>query len=454
MNYKTYCKNHETVSIRIRIIGHRVRDGTDICEIAHHYSMHRNSVTNIMHLYEAGASPEFREKISSWTHLSQKEIETLWMFLLPLSRKPHSHPKQANLAEEAKTLSDFKQVKVGAKKLVMMLGRKKELWNLTIGRVKWIYKRNNLRVQKVRTKNGETRSLYNYRAIGAFEDMHYDTKVLADAKSLPEEIYDNFKNNEHLPLYEWNIIDVASRSRFIAYSRGKSSTFWLQFLVYTLSHLRYHGISRHIRVHTDGGVEFFSGSERKQWEWNTILAELDADIDCYNPNWDIRKNLIERSHRSDDEEFLIPFGASMKTRKQFMVQSQEYSDYWNTLRSHSGKGMEGRTPEEKLRALWIHNAWNILTFKVLHLDETFTLLQEHLEYFQFQLLLKSVPKERFISERKIWLDLLTRYPHMKSYAQNVLTYYQKSSVRYTYIIGIISYLSPISLDYTVPPDPK
>lgn len=104
-------------------------------------------------------------------------------------------------------------------------------------------------------------------------------------------------------------------------------------------------------MHTDGGSEFFSGSERKQREWNDILGELDADIDCYNPNWDVRKNLIERSHRSDDEEFLIPFGATMKTRKQFMAQSQEYSDYWNTLRSHSGKGMDGRTPKEKLRTL-------------------------------------------------------------------------------------------------------
>lgn len=70
-------------------------------------------------------------------------------------------------------------------------------------------------------------------------------------------------------------------------------------------------------------------------EWNKLLMELDAKIDCYNPNWDIRKNLIERSHRSDDEEFLIPFGESMKTKMQFMIQAQEYSDYWNKLRSHS-----------------------------------------------------------------------------------------------------------------------
>jgi hypothetical protein len=49
--------------------------------------------------------------------------------------------------------------------------------------------------------------------------MHFDTKELADAKSLPAEVYENLKHNKYLPLYEWNIIDVASRTRFTAYSR-------------------------------------------------------------------------------------------------------------------------------------------------------------------------------------------------------------------------------------------
>ena len=71
----------------------------------------------------------------------------------------------------------------------------------------------------MRTKNGETRSLYNYQTIGAFEDMHYDTNVLSDQKSLPGAVYENLKHNEHLPILEWNIMDVASRTRFIGYSR-------------------------------------------------------------------------------------------------------------------------------------------------------------------------------------------------------------------------------------------
>ena len=431
MSYKSFCKKGDTILARIQVIQHYVQDTMKKIDIAFKFSMGRNTVGTIMRIYESLAPPEFRKKIEWGDHFSLEELESsLCSFLAPESRKPHSHSKQVSKIEEEKILSDFGKVKVGAAKLVMMLWRKEELWSLTIGKVRWVYRRNSLRVQKVRTKNWETRSLYNYETIWAFEDTHYDTKEIADAHSLPKDIYENLKFNEHLPIYEWNIMDVASRGRFTAYSRGKSSTFWLQFLVYVLSHLRYHWIKTFIRVHTDGWSEFFSGSKKKQAEWNTILKELDAYIDCYNPNWDIRKNLIERSHRSDDEEFLIPFGGSMKTRKQFMIKAQGYGDYWNLSRGHSGKGMKGKTPEEKLLSLWIHNARDILTFKVLNLDESFYLLQEHLEYFLFQKLLRSTTREKFNSDRKTSLALITKYPHMRIYAQNVLTYYLISVMFY------------------------
>lgn len=171
-----------------------------------------------MKLYEALAPPWFRDKIVSGSHFSLEEIE-MSTFLLPESRKPHSHAKQASKSEEETIMKNFEKVKVGAKKLVTMLTRKQEISTLTLSKVRGVYKRNGFRVQKVRTKNGETRSLYNYQDISAFEDMHYDTKELADAKSLPTEVYENLKHNSHLPVYEWNIIDVASRSRFMAYSR-------------------------------------------------------------------------------------------------------------------------------------------------------------------------------------------------------------------------------------------
>lgn len=390
-------------------------------------------------IYESMAPPAFRQKILSGSHFSLEEIEGLCQFLLPQSRKPRSHKTQVDMSTEAKILSDFFTLHVGSKKLLMILSRKGEAreHNLTLWKIRWVYKRNHLRVQKIRTKNGETRALYNYRTLWAFEDIHYDTKEIADQKSLPEWVYKNLKYNENLPIYEWNIMDMASRSRFIAYSRGKSSTFWLMFIVLVISHLRYCGVAtaewwwHHIRLHTDWWAEFFSGSEKKQKEWNDLLSLLDASIDCYNPNWDIRKNVIERSHRSDDEEFLIPFGESMKTKEQFMIQAQEYSDYWNMKRPHSWHGMDGRTPEEQLikRGLPTTQVKRILQFKVLHLDESFSLLQEHIEYFYLQRDLRNLTDTTknplWREDRKGIIDCITKYPEkiLQDYAQNVLTYY-------------------------------
>lgn len=88
-----------------------------------------------MGIYEALAPPEFREKILSGAHFSLEEIERC-AFLLPGSRRPKTHSKKANAAEEAKIAADFMQVKVGAKKLLMMLERKKELGNLTLAKVR------------------------------------------------------------------------------------------------------------------------------------------------------------------------------------------------------------------------------------------------------------------------------------------------------------------------------
>lgn len=423
MNYKSYLKNHNDIIIKLRIIKHRIVDKLKVNEISEKYTMWRNTVTNIMRLYNSKASTELKKKLEQNISMSQIEIEKLWSFLLPKSRKPKSHSKQANSIEEKQIIDWYEKTKVWAKRLANNLTYRKEIWNLTLAKIKWVYKRKGFKSKKVRTVTWETRQLYNYEQIWAFDDWHYDTKILADSHSLPKEIYDNLKYNPELPLYERNIMFVWSRARFTWYSRWKSATFWLQFLVYVLSHLRYNWVSWFINIHTDWWVEFFSWSEKKQKEWNNILKELDSDIDCYNPNWDIRKNLIERSHRSDDEEFLIAFWTDMKTKNQFMDKAQDYNDYRNKSRIHSWKWMNNITPKQKLIDLWFHNADNILNFNVLYLDSHFYELQRHLEYFYLQRELKSTPLEKLKIDRKTSIDLITKYQHLQLYAQNVLTYY-------------------------------
>jgi hypothetical protein len=111
MSYKTYYSKWEIILARIRVIQYRIHDGMSIWDIASKFSMHLNTVRNIMNMYKAHAPPEFREKIISGAHFSLEEIEKC-TFLLPTSRRPKSHSKQASKEEEAKIITDFEKIKV------------------------------------------------------------------------------------------------------------------------------------------------------------------------------------------------------------------------------------------------------------------------------------------------------------------------------------------------------
>ena len=150
--------------------------------------------------------------------------------------------------------------------------------------------------------------------------------------------------------------------------------------------------------------------------------------------------MIERSYRSDDEELLIPFGHEFKTLDNFMKHWQEYNDYRNKKRWHSGHEMHWMTPKEKLLTMWFHQADKILDFKVLYLDSYFYSLQRHLEYFYFQRDLNSTPLERFKKDKKISIDLVTKYEHLKFYAQNVLTHYHFQKIFFFFFFPWLYFL--------------
>jgi len=83
-------------------------------------------------------------------------------------------------------------------------------FNLTLPKIKGIYRKHNLRVRKVKTKSKRNRPAFNYDAITVFGILLYDTKHILDKSALPPHIYDKFKLNPDLPIYEYNIIDVKS----------------------------------------------------------------------------------------------------------------------------------------------------------------------------------------------------------------------------------------------------
>jgi hypothetical protein len=457
MTYKESCKNGGDIITKLRVIKEVWSEHRPRWDVARQFGMHRNTVWPLIALFESQAPPEFKEKVKCGTSMTTLEIETLGAFLGNASRRPKGNKRCATRDEEQHILDTFESIGgVGSKRLHTHLSRsdrlcinpangtvmkkeERDIRTSIIGlshaaqptcitrcQIRWVLKRAGKKVQRVRVYNGTHKPLYNYELISAFEFLHYDTKVLADQKSLPLDVYRALKGNPAIPIYEWNIIDAKTRTRFLAYSRGHSSTFWLQFLIFVISHLRYCGIDFPIKIWTDNGAEFFSGCQTKKKEWNDILELLNAQIDSYHPNWDVRKNLIERSHRSDDEELLIPFWTDMATKERFLHHTKAYLTYWNTTRAHSGIGMHGMTPREKLLSLKIMWVNRILDFPTLILDDHFLILQEHLNYFQWQLKLKQTDIQLLQNDPKTKIDLTTCYPHLQGYAQNVFAYYRGS----------------------------
>ncbi len=280
----------------------------------------------------------------------------------------------------------------------------------------------------MRSANREHRSLYDYDALACFEKVHYDVKIITDKHALPLEIYDNFKLNPELPIIEWNFIDAKSRTRFIAYSHNRTAEFGLHFLLLVIQYLRAKNLiswELEIEIWVDNGSEFYSGSSWKKDEWNKLLKPLNAKTDSYNPGHDVRKNLIERSHKTDDEEFFIPRGNLITNKKDFLLEADHYVKYFNGARSHSGIKMHGMTPIEKLKSCGVYNANEVLKFPTIIMEDHIKDIKKANEIIRLNAVLEEYKlKYKTINfDQKTTSKIKNQFMHFSENAQKVLTQY-------------------------------
>jgi hypothetical protein len=183
---------------------------------------------------------------------------------------------------------------------------------------------------------------------------------------LPIEIYNKFKYScdndwviiKWFPKYELNVLEQNTRIRFIAYLTEIDSHLIMNFIEYVIQFIRWNKfLPAHIpiTIWMDWGTDFLSWSERKIAIYNKKIAYLNAEYYCYDWPKDTRKNLIERSHLSDDLEFFIPRWYSINTKRSFLTEAAKYQEYWNFHRQHTWRFMNNLTPIEKARQLWIYN---------------------------------------------------------------------------------------------------
>ena len=339
--------------------------------------------------------------------------------------------------ESVKKLFKDHGLKVGSNRMFTILKRhyagheqedEANVLSLTPWQLRGIYNRQELQPEKTRSSNGEVRRLYDYKSLYCFEKLHYDVKYVLDQHALPENIYKLFSHHD-IPKYEWNILDAKSRFRFLAYSYQRPSEFGLRFLAFAIQYLRYSLVAYHQKmlIGFDNGMEFCAGSKRKEEEWNQILSTVNAGIYSYNPHFDIRKNLIERSHLTDDEELYIPRGKYMETKEAFMKEARDYLYYWNYQRPHTGIGMSNRTPFEVLKKSGLTGAEKLLSFPVLILEDVIDALRRCMLSIEFEAYAKTHPEQiqKSQTDQKIQRDIENRF-YLPANAQNVLTYYRVS----------------------------
>ena len=96
---------------------------------------------------------------------------------------------------------------------------------------------------------------------------------------------------------------MATRVRFMALSYELSSFFGAVFLTLVLLWLRAHGVRWRVKVRMDLGSEFCGPPPKKQREWREALGVLGAEIEPSRKGMGPLQAVIERAHRSDDEQF-------------------------------------------------------------------------------------------------------------------------------------------------------
>ena len=99
-----------------------------------------------------------------------------------------------------------------------------------------------------------------------------------------------------------------------------------------------------------------------------FMAPLDITLLSIPKGQKEAQGFVERSHRTDDEEFYIPTLPYITYRKIFMISATNWVIYYNLKRSHGGREMDGKTPKEKIYELSLASSKAATSISPLLLD--------------------------------------------------------------------------------------
>jgi len=243
-----------------------------------------------------------------WVGLEKASEEIGEAGLKDRSRRPHSFYRKPPADVEQLVLEIFAKTNYGFRRIAQQLRRKYGI-KLSYGAVGKMLKRHNQYKPKIKITMRKTgRRYYNPLDFAPYEFLQADVKEVIDGDPLPTKTYTHLLElaKRGVPLDQFTALDIRTRIRFLADGQQKSLSNGWAFMVLVMPWLCSFGIKHKTIMQTDSGDEF-GGTDGKKIAWmNHLLGNLNAEITRLHKGRKEENGYVERSHKTDDEEFYIP----------------------------------------------------------------------------------------------------------------------------------------------------
>ena len=310
-----------------------------------------------------------RQVVRKWVRRYEQEGEE---GLRSRSRKPHRMPRRTEAEVEEKVWGLWQRYRYGRRRLAALLRR--EGIELSEHTIRHILRRKVPPEERRRRKRRHVvyPAHWVWEQEEPFRLFQVDAKDIADKGALGTALVTHLRR-AHLPRYQWTALEGRSRLRFLAYSYRLNRTNGFTFMILVLMWLRAFGVEGEVELQTDWGEEFGGDNpERVRQLSEQFLEPLGGKLCRYPKGRKQYNGRVERSHRTDDEEFYAPCLQSIPDVESFLKLSQRWEYVYNVVRPHQGKGMEGQPPLTVLKRLGYDGDERIALFPTILLDRIST----------------------------------------------------------------------------------
>ena len=304
-----------------------------------------------------------RQTVRKWVRRYEQEGEA---GLVDGSHRPHRCPRRVSEEIEQQVIAAREKTKYGRQRLALYLRRQGV--EVSPDTIRHILRRHGLVAKRAKRK-ALYPAAWSWEQEEPFQLIQVDTKDVRDKGALGTERVTHLDRGR-LPRYQWTACDGRSRIRLLAYSHALNSTNGMAFLIVVTLWLRAHGITSEITFQTDWGQEFGGDNPDRIARLEAkFLKPLRAQLRRYPLGRKGYNGRVERSHRTDDEEFYRPYLTQIQDVPHWVRMAAHWVYFYNVMRPHTGKGMDDRTPLDVLRQLGYHGGDSIAYMPPIILDD-------------------------------------------------------------------------------------